>query len=458
MPIAAALLLSFAGDDPRAQVALTLDEFHRAAAAANGERYFGMLTEDAVFIGTDAGERWSVAEFRAYAEPYFDDGQGWTYVASGRHINLSTDGSVAWFDERLQNEKYGETRGSGVLELVEGGWKIAQYNLSFPVSNDHAKAVVTKTMKLETVGKPRGEQLWAEDGERTLAIWNKVVPKQLELPVEERPVVVFLPSATFSARGSWDFPLRDYSVMSALAARGFDVFAVDTGGYGLSSPPAGDGSGGAASAAHDVLVALDFIAELRGAQRVILVGHSWGSQVAGLFAIRHPERLRGLVLYGFNWQQTIPEEVIVEVFGDEIYTQATRSVERKSVMSDFIEGFNEKDVPEAFATHLLSQAKSVPTGALRDYSRELPIVDPLKIEVPVLMLNGRLEFELPNPEDPSQVIFREEHWRDTREFYSALTGPRHWAEIPGATHSAHLCTPRVLFQRTLAGWMERLGE
>ena len=40
----------------------------------------------AVFIGTDASERWSVDQFRAFAEPYFSKGTGWTYVPRDRHI------------------------------------------------------------------------------------------------------------------------------------------------------------------------------------------------------------------------------------------------------------------------------------------------------------------------------------------------------------------------------------
>jgi len=48
---------------------------------------------------------------------------------------------VAWFDERLQNEKYGETHGSGVLER---SWKIVHYNLSFTVPNELAPELVER--------------------------------------------------------------------------------------------------------------------------------------------------------------------------------------------------------------------------------------------------------------------------------------------------------------------------
>ena len=123
-------------DQARARVESVLDDFHGAASMADGERYFDLLAPDAVFYGTDPNERWTTAEFRGYAEPYFSEGRGWTYVPTERTVYLDDDGDVAWFDERLLNAKYGAVRGTGVLVLRDGAWRIVQYNLSFPVPND----------------------------------------------------------------------------------------------------------------------------------------------------------------------------------------------------------------------------------------------------------------------------------------------------------------------------------
>ena len=54
-----------------AEVARVLDDWHDAAASADEARYFGHLSSDSVFLGTDATERWDVAAFRAYAHPHF---------------------------------------------------------------------------------------------------------------------------------------------------------------------------------------------------------------------------------------------------------------------------------------------------------------------------------------------------------------------------------------------------
>jgi hypothetical protein len=128
--------------DERAAVDRVLDTLHDAAARADGDRYFACFDPGAVFLGTDATERWPFPEFREYAAKRFATGTGWTYRVKERATSLSADGGVAWFDERLVNEKYGECRGTGVLVRRPGGWRIVQYNLTIPIPNDLAGRVV----------------------------------------------------------------------------------------------------------------------------------------------------------------------------------------------------------------------------------------------------------------------------------------------------------------------------
>lgn len=120
----------------------TLDTLHAAAARADEAAYFELYTPDAVFLGTDATERWTLDEFKAYAKPHFAAGRGWTYTVIERRVTLGPDGQTAWFDERLQNAKLGECRGSGVLVHGDGDrWRIAQYNLTIPIPNELAEEV-----------------------------------------------------------------------------------------------------------------------------------------------------------------------------------------------------------------------------------------------------------------------------------------------------------------------------
>ncbi|GJM21654.1 MAG: hypothetical protein DHS20C15_15690 [Planctomycetota bacterium] len=121
-----------------------LDDFHRAAAESDEDRYFACFAPEGVFVGTDASERWNVSEFRTVAHPYFERGEGWTYIPIERHLRLSPRGEIAWFDERLDSPKYGEMRGTGVLRRVGDSWRVSQYVLSFPVPNEHADELVER--------------------------------------------------------------------------------------------------------------------------------------------------------------------------------------------------------------------------------------------------------------------------------------------------------------------------
>jgi ketosteroid isomerase-like protein len=119
-----------------------LSAWHRAAAVADAGTYFASLAPGAVFLGTDARERWTKEEFQKWAAPYFQHSSAWTFQASRRQIYLSADGRTAWFDEDLVSPHYWPCRGSGVLEKIAGRWRIRQYNLAFTIPNE-----VTGTIK-----------------------------------------------------------------------------------------------------------------------------------------------------------------------------------------------------------------------------------------------------------------------------------------------------------------------
>ena len=133
---------SAASNEAEAAIDTVLDTFHRAASEADGELYFSLFSDNAVFIGTDITERWSIDQFKAFAEPYFSKGQGWTYVPGVRHIVMLPGGGAAQFDEILVNESYGTCRGTGVLVLTHAGWRISQYSLTIPIPNELARDVV----------------------------------------------------------------------------------------------------------------------------------------------------------------------------------------------------------------------------------------------------------------------------------------------------------------------------
>ena len=121
----------------------TLDNFHLAAAEADYDEYFNLLAEDSVFLGTDASERWTKAAFKKFVKPYFSQGKGWRYESSHRYISKVKGENIFFFDELLNNDSYGQCRGSGVLIKENNQWKILQYNLSIPVPNKLSKHIVS---------------------------------------------------------------------------------------------------------------------------------------------------------------------------------------------------------------------------------------------------------------------------------------------------------------------------
>ncbi|MDT0690884.1 nuclear transport factor 2 family protein [Salegentibacter sp. F188] len=129
------------------QAEQTLDFWHQAAANANFEAYFSLMTKDAVFIGTDASENWQNKDFREYAKPYFDNGKAWSFKTLERNIYFGKNGDYAWFDELLDTQM-GICRGSGVLVKKDENWKIKHYVLSITIPNENVDEVIA--IKKET--------------------------------------------------------------------------------------------------------------------------------------------------------------------------------------------------------------------------------------------------------------------------------------------------------------------
>ena len=128
-------------DEIKKEITTNLDAWHEAAAHADYDRYFGLMTDDAVFLGTDATENWQNAEFKAFSKPYFDKGKAWSFEAVERHIYLSDDRQLAWFDELLDTQMK-LCRGSGVMALENNSWKVKHYVLSIAIPNDQVNQVI----------------------------------------------------------------------------------------------------------------------------------------------------------------------------------------------------------------------------------------------------------------------------------------------------------------------------
>lgn len=130
------------------EIETVLDQWHKAAAEARFDNYFSYMTDNSVFIGTDATEYWQKNQFMAFAKPFFDKGKAWSFTTIERHIYVSKDKKMAWFDELL-NTQMKICRGSGVLLKIGKNWKIKHYTLSMTIPNDNVDAVIAIKSGLE---------------------------------------------------------------------------------------------------------------------------------------------------------------------------------------------------------------------------------------------------------------------------------------------------------------------
>jgi len=133
---------SFAQEALKNELDKVLDSWHHAAGRADFDTYFGHMTDDAVFIGTDATEYWAGEEFRRFARPYFDRGKAWDFTPLERHIYINEGERIAWFDELLDTQME-ICRGSGVLKEEGGNWKVAHYVLSIAVPNENVTELIS---------------------------------------------------------------------------------------------------------------------------------------------------------------------------------------------------------------------------------------------------------------------------------------------------------------------------
>ncbi len=113
-----------------------MNSWHKAAATADEDIFFGSMAKGGIYIGTDATERWERDEMKEWSKKYFDQDSAWDFATIDRTFYLSDDEETAWFEESLDTWM-GVCRGSGVLELTADGWKIRHYHLAVAVPNDN---------------------------------------------------------------------------------------------------------------------------------------------------------------------------------------------------------------------------------------------------------------------------------------------------------------------------------
>jgi alpha-beta hydrolase superfamily lysophospholipase len=287
-------------------------------------------------------------------------------------------------------------------------------------------------------------EYWAKKEGISLYIYRK----RLGAPRAGDPAkqVLFLAhGSSVSARPTFDLTVPghdDYSLMDKFAEYGFDVWTMDFEGYGRSGMGAGNSDIG--TGADDIKAAAEVIVRETGQPRFHLMGESSGALRAGLFAMEHPELVERLVLVSFTYTgQGSPTLSKRSESVDFYRTHSRRPRDRDMIRSIFTRdkpGTSDPAVAEAMADAELKFGDSVPTGSYLDMTTRLPIVDPLKLHVPVLIARG--EYDGIATED------------DLLNFFRKLPVPdREIAILPGASHSIALGLNRHQFWHVMRSFL-----
>src|SRR4029453_5886842 len=121
--------------------------------------------------------------------------------------------------------------------------------------------------------------------------------------------LVFVHGATYPAHTSFDLKLDGMSWMDYIAARGYDVYLLDLGGYGKSTrakemddkPEANAPIVRGTTAVKDISAVVDAILARRSIPRLNLMGWSWGTTLMATYTTQNPGKVERLALYAPAW-------------------------------------------------------------------------------------------------------------------------------------------------------------
>jgi pimeloyl-ACP methyl ester carboxylesterase len=264
---------------------------------------------------------------------------------------------------------------------------------------------------------------------------------------------------------AFDLTHENCSMMRYFANAGWDTFAIDYEGHGMSTdPPLMDlpsAFPGAMAPIHsdvainDVERAFSFISNLRGVTKVDVLGWSLGaSRTAPIYTIRHQDTVRKLVLFAPGYMNLgfIERHRRNANFIDTELKVLTSSPDLAGWYS-----FGSKPeilVPGAFEAYrhlmLASDPKSgelggifrIPAGRFVDLLRAKPQFDASKIIVPTLVIRGALDtFSI---EDDCRLLTEQLGSQD-----------KSFVNIPDASHMIPYEKANVEFFKTVKDFYER---
>lgn len=291
--------------------------------------------------------------------------------------------------------------------------------------------------------------------------------RERSAPKEEK-VLLFLHGYSTPGFLAFDLGHENCSMMRYFAMAGWDTFALDYEGHGLSTWPLLMDAPAAFPqskapihsdvAINDVERVVDFIGNLRGVDKFYILGWSLGaSRTAPIYTIRHPDSVIKLVLFAPGYKNLGLAEGLRQR-ADVIDDKAKVLTSHPSLEGWYRFGSKEEIiVPGAFEAYrkayLATDPKSgewggsvrIPAGRLVDLLRANPQYDASKITVPTLVIRGALD----------TFALQEDDKLLTDELGSKV---KQFVEIPNASHMIPYEKANVQFFKAVKGFLEAKVE
>ncbi len=257
-------------------------------------------------------------------------------------------------------------------------------------------------------------------------------------PARAGPLVVFL-HGIGGGRSNWAAQL-------GVVGNTLRAAALDLRGYGDST------LGPTQSTIDDYCADILRLRAVMGADKLVLVGLSYGSWIATSFAMRHPEMLAGLVLSGgcTGMSEAGPEEREAFRVSREVPLNAGQ------VPADFapavVKVLAGPDASDATRAMLLASMAAIPAATYRDalicFTNPLEQFDFRRLSMPVLMMTGQHDRLAPPAEirNVAGRIFDAAHNPDLR-----------FEVIERAGHVCNVEAPEV-YTRHLLAFLARLPK
>lgn len=200
--------------------------------------------------------------------------------------------------------------------------------------------------------------------------------------------ILLIHGVTYSSH-EFDIDYQDYSLVRALAKKGYGVWRLDIAGFGQSEDVEDGFMPDSDYAAEDINAAVEKIVEVTGQKKIDLLGWSWGTVTVSRYAASHNEHIRKLVLYA-PILCGIGEYEVNEPFHHNTWEHAADDFQ-KDENGNIDYSFIDPVVVQLFCSNCWHyDRESSPNGGRRDLCVDSSrlLIDLEKLDVPTLVICG----------------------------------------------------------------------